>query len=898
MHPFNHQTFRGTRGNRSGSIMLVGESWGKTEAYKQQPFVGETGQDLERLLFESKIPINECFFTNVISERPDNNEMTKFFYTTAEARKQKLTSLKGLYPRENILQGLRTLKEQINAVKPKIIVGLGNYTLWALTDASFAVGDSNGYKVPTGIGEWRGSQLFTSPTFGGIPFLPTYHPAAAMRTYPWRYMIKHDFTVRIPKALTGDENDWREPKYNFIIQPSFERCTGYLLHLLSLLDRQPTEVVVDLETSVSRRLISCIGLSFEAGTAMCIPLLCSYREDGYWAQAEEEAIVLLLRKIFHHVNLRLIGHNLLFDLQYLVDQLFVKPVIYHDTMIGQHTLWPGGGDPNDPQSAKNVAQGIQRKALYNCASLYCNHYYFWKDEGKDFGDNTGRDELEGWTYNCRDCIKTYEVYRAERDLVKHFNLEEQFAFQMRVVNDFALRMMVRGIRVNEQTKQAINDELSSALDRFDASLLTLIPEEIRKEIEPKAWKKNPHTGVKTKTQWFSSTAQQKLIFYDYMGIKPVLSKSKDKDKHGERKLTLNKEALPILAQREPIIAPLVEKLEIRRSINVFRSTFGEAEIDPDGRMRCSYNPAGTDTFRFSSSKNIYDRGGNLQNIPSGKEEDLFEFPNMRKHFEPDVGYELAEFDLSGADAAVVAWEANDEGLKAAFREGKKIHLVNSRDMYPDETENMTDEEIKSGSGVPGSIYDTIKKCVHATNYGAEAQTIAARHKMPIAKAEAFQERWFHLHPGIRQWQHRTDRHLNGLQCWRCETFTNGAHVCPKCSASTGRTIMNKFGYRIVYFDFMNDLLKKALAWKPQSTVGINCNKGAIALLDTVPRVEPLLQVHDSLVVQYPIQYSTSILSDCKRALHSVSVPYSDPLTIQWNVKASRKSWGEAETVKW
>jgi len=102
----------------------------------------------------------------------------------------------------------------------------------------------------------------------------------------------------------------------------------------------------------------------------------------------------------------------------------------------------------------------------------------------------------------------------------------------------------------------------------------------------------------------------------------------------------------------------------------------------------------------------------------------------------------------------------------------------------------------------------------------------------------------------------------------------------------------------MYFDHIKDLKKKALAWQPQSSVAINCNKGAIALVDNVPQVQLLLQTHDSLTVQYPLRLSLSILSDIKSALHSVVVPYDDPLTIQWSAKASRTSWGDCEKIDW
>ena len=48
-------------------------------------------------------------------------------------------------------------------------------------------------------------------------------------------------------------------------------------------------------------------------------------------------------------------------------------------------------------------------------------------------------------------------------------------------------------------------------------------------------------------------------------------------------------------------------------------------------------------------------------------------PNVRKLFITDPGYVMYEADLKGADAQVVAWEAEDDDLKAAFRAGVDIH---------------------------------------------------------------------------------------------------------------------------------------------------------------------------------------------------------------------------------
>ena len=44
-------------------------------------------------------------------------------------------------------------------------------------------------------------------------------------------------------------------------------------------------------------------------------------------------------------------------------------------------------------------------------------------------------------------------------------------------------------------------------------------------------------------------------------------------------------------------------------------------VEADGRMRCSYNPGGTETNRLSSSENVFGWGTNLQNLSKGEEDD-------------------------------------------------------------------------------------------------------------------------------------------------------------------------------------------------------------------------------------------------------------------------------------
>lgn len=246
-----------------------------------------------------------------------------------------------------------------------------------------------------------------------------------------------------------------------------------------------------------------------------------------------------------------------------------------------------------------------------------------------------------------------------------------------------------------------------------------------------------------------------------------------------------------------------------------------------------------------------------------------QLPNIRKLFIPDPGYIIADCDLSGADAQVVAWEANDEPLKAAFRAGLKVHILNCREMFPEKVKGWSDEAIKASP-----LYKQNKQAVHATNYGAHFRTVATTNNWLNSEAENFQTRWFGVHPGIRQWHTGTEHKLR-----------------------TTRTVSNKFGYTRTYFDRVDQLLPQALAWIPQSSVALLSFVGALRLRDELPEVILLIQVHDSLVFQYPKEREAELLPKIKNCLFN-PIPYEDPLLIPWGLATSEKSWGDCEARKW
>ena len=709
-------------------------------------------------------------------------------------------------PNEHLRESLEELKAEIAQVSPRLIIALGDTALWALTGQH-------------GITKWRGSQL----EYNGIRLVPTYHPALVLREWSWRSIAVHDLR-RAREWLDGRR---RQPTYNFIVRPAYAQVSDCLENLSSrasnLSDGNKLPIVVDLETRAGH--IACTGLAWSRVDAISIPDLCVERPTGYWTLEEDLQVWLKLKGLLTHENVEVIGQNFLYDAQYFARRRGYLPRLKHDTMFQQHVLFAG-----------------LPKGLDFLASMYCDYYQYWKDESKDWNPTVGEDQL--WTYNCKDAVATFEVHEILAELIKTANLQEVYDFQMKLWWP-VLRMVLRGVNINTQLRGQVASELIEAMMRRQDEINFIVGREL-------------NVG--------SFKQMQGLLFGELK--MPVQRHRKT------RRPTTDDTALEKLKFLQPLLRPFLTRVQDLRSLGVFLRNFIKAPLDWDNRMRCTFNPAGTETYRFSSSESAFGTGTNLQNIPKGDSDDPQShekglLPNIRKLFIPDPGFTIADIDLAGADAQVVAWEAGDEKLKAVFRAHLKVHAVNARDIFG---------EVAGPDGRQEPYYHRAKTGVHLTNYGGGARTCAGALGIPEWEAKRFQDRWFSLHPEIERW-----------------------HAAVESLLQTKRQVRNPFGYRRFYFDRVADLLPEALAWVPQSTVACVCNRALVAIDEDETlrnlNVQLLLQVHDSLVIQYPTHNETKILPRLRQVI-SITTPYQDPLVIPWGLKTSTISWGDCQEKKW
>lgn len=135
-------------GNPDAHIMLVGEAPGREEDRLGRPFVGESGQLLDRMLEAIGLDRTKVYIANILPWRPPGNRTPS---------------------QEETAACLPFLKRQIELVGPKVLLTLGGIASSTLLNKT------------EGITRLRGRWIDYQVANRTIPVLPTFHPAYLLR---------------------------------------------------------------------------------------------------------------------------------------------------------------------------------------------------------------------------------------------------------------------------------------------------------------------------------------------------------------------------------------------------------------------------------------------------------------------------------------------------------------------------------------------------------------------------------------------------------------------------------------------------------------------------------------------------------------------------------------------
>jgi DNA polymerase I len=333
-----------------------------------------------------------------------------------------------------------------------------------------------------------------------------------------------------------------------------------------------------------------------------------------------------------------------------------------------------------------------------------------------------------WVYNGLDCCVTAEVLDAMLPQLDE-HTSETYAFS-RALQGPALEMSLRGVLVDRLRVSEVIDEFYDKIEMLERNLERIVLEGVG--LSHFNWRSNPDL---------------QRLFYDKLGI-PVIRK--------QGRPTVDRNALEKMEAytiAKPIVGHMSAMRELSKKISVLKT-----EIDPDGRIRTSYNIAGTDTGRFSSSFSAFGTGGNLQNVEE----------SLRSIFIADPGMKFAKCDAKSGESFVVGaieWNLFNDGRYLDAVQSGDVHTAVARICWPglEWTGDFNrDKHIAERPYYRHYSYRFMcKKLGHGSNYGGKPATLAQQSKLPIEVVIAFQPKYFSAFPAHTRWQANVEDELRG-----------------------------------------------------------------------------------------------------------------------------------------
>lgn len=637
------------RGPRSAKIMVVGEAPGQYEEQDLKPFVGPSGRLLTEMLMKAGIDPEEVFYTNLCKYRPPENELKAW--------------IKWGVPNEPVTEGLLELASEIQAVKPNVIIPLGNYPLYFLYGQKLS---KQGH--PTGILDYRGYVLEARKVGKGTKLVPSIHPSYYIRGKSGEAPLGV-FDFRKAQRESHSPGIVRRPRTELVDPRGAERE--------DLRQRLLTEgrwVAVDIEYTGSS--LKWVGFAVAEDWAVSIKIRGP--EDMLFVRSiVESGRPLLMQNAMYDCGM--------FDWHWGID---AWKNLEFDTMVAAYNL--------------NMEY---KKDLGFLGSFYTDVPAWWDivDWDKIRRGEQSIDEVG--PYNCTDAYVTYEV--AERQLPELSSdpkLVEAFKFDMRKLPAL-WEIAKRGVsidvkRVQELTAKADDDqELAQSVVNHLADTFGVDRKGLDLNVD-------------------SPTDVPRLLF-DGLGV-PAGGYTPSKRWRKSDKVTLM-EAMRKLPPEQTIQKKAIEYILLCRKARDVKSGFTEVEWDEDGRARCIYDPVKTGTRRLASKEFFpTGRGKNLQNIHApGSSPEYGEL--VRSCFVPDSGRSFGYADLKGAEFLVVA-ELTQDPLMLKFArmtiEGTgSVHKETGSLMFDKPTDQISKDS---------SEYFLGKKFRHSGNYLVGARELTGR----------------------------------------------------------------------------------------------------------------------------------------------------------------------------
>lgn len=834
------------QGPSDAKIIFIADTASESDLLKGHALSGAAERTLRELCTPTEIKLGECYRTCYIK-----NYLKGFGYS----RKKDKELITGAQTQIAPLTFEEILFNEIQALNPHVIVPLGNLSLKLLT------GVGPHYKYRGSILNlpdfWREKyNLSTSPKV-----IPTFAPQDIYADYTKFSIALVDFQRKIvpnrnnPSPYKDDSILWicksGEEAFNF-----FHR------------NKDNSFVACDIETF--HGIPSCISFCFDGRESVSFPLLET--------EIPRSDQILIYHEVAKVLNspIRKVFQNGKFDIIILERFGWKINNFYADTMLAFHTIYPElasrGGD-EVIYTPKSIGYG---KNLGFLTSIYTNFPYH-KDEGK--GHNLFPPSKEYLLYNAKDSLVTNIIWSEEIKELDELGLTHFFHNKVMPLFYIYKNMETRGIQIDNSRRIALRSKYLAYFQYHEQELRELL-----NEAEFNA----------------RSAPQVGRLVYETLKF-PIRKKYGSED--DSTKYATDEETLEELAiihggnnryglKGKTILYKIITVRKLHKIIEYI-----DTPIHPDGRLRSSWNLAGTETGRTSGGKST-DRllccngkskaefvrlGRSLQTItkhgfktPDG---DIFG-KDIREIFVPTRGFVFIEIDQSQAEARHVSVLANDgETLsileKKDFKRNKygvkdDLHTITASWVLEKSWELVTEEE-RQNYGKPAR---------HGGAYGMSPKRFSLMYHRSIEDSKRIIEK-FHKH----------SPKIQGVFWAEIDAFLR-----------SNRYLSNCYGRRRDFLGrYDDDTFKEGLAYIPQG--GVSDHQKFTMLKASRDWFHYLVEAHDSTLTEVPIGREKEFAELFKTELEqpidyrNCCLPREFDLVIPGDISVG-ENWGQMRPFKW
>ncbi len=300
-----------------------------------------------------------------------------------------------------------------------------------------------------------------------------------------------------------------------------------------------------------------IGFADSPDFAITIPMQAADRTTKYTLSEIHE---IWTRIEWLVQNKKMIAHNAMFEGYVFAHKFGLIPTWWMDTMIAWKTLFPEWKKSLEFVSSVVTNEGPYKKGIDTNAVM-----------------------------NAKDCAITHEAAMVIKEwLAADPDREKTYNFSMQLIEPL-LYMVLRGVKCDMLLRSDVKIKLQAEITDLEYKFQAMAGTDVS----------------------ITSPTQLKTLFYDVLGAKKYVKRSTGK-------VSVDEDALIGLAKQG--YKAITDIVLGHRKKSKLMSTYVDMELSPTNRFHCTYNIAGTETGRLSSSA-LFSIGGNLHTIPTSNKKD-------------------------------------------------------------------------------------------------------------------------------------------------------------------------------------------------------------------------------------------------------------------------------------